>query len=380
MVRRVLPLVLGLVLLPLTASAQPVEPPAEPLAEPVSDAPPADEPAPADPVPRPMPVEDPAPEPYGLPVGIPVQRFDPDAPPPAGWRLMFSDLTIFRLNPLGLETRGRLGLQKRLYYSEKAITKTNFAFAGLYPKLNPASAQLGIGGELQPASIFNLRALAEVQQFFGTFGYLQSFTSADVNYSDHTMKGLRDDALRPPQSVAMLHLSVQPMLQLKLGPVAVRALFLLDYWNFDGRDGDVTAYEPTFDTLLPDRGWTFSTDTDVLYTGRRGLAIGLRHSSVTPLYREEHFATAAAHDAYDGGNAHQRLGLFAAYTFRDRGPSRFNKPTLILIASWYLSHRYRLGEPDSIPVDHTADDYVSRAFPYLVVGFAFESDLIRVDR
>ena len=99
---------------------------------------------------------------------------------------------------------------------------------------------------------------------------------------------------------------------------------------------------------------------------------------MTPLYRREHFATDAAHAAYDGENAHQRLGLFAAYTFHDRGPSRFNKPTLIVIASWYLDHRYRTGQPDALPAGGVADDYVSRAFPYVVVGFAFESDLRRV--
>jgi hypothetical protein len=306
--------------------------------------------------------------------------FDPDAPPPAGWRLMFSDLTIVRVNPLGLETRGRLGLQKRLYRSEKPIGKNNFAFAGLYPKLNPASAQLGLGGELQPLSMFNLRALAEVQQYFGTVGYLQSFSSADANWSDERRKELADDPVLTPQSAGMFHVSVQPMLMAKVGPIAVRALTQLDYWDFDVRAGDVAAYEGTFDTLLPDRGWTISTDVDLLYTGRRGLAIGLRHSSVTPLYRREHFADAAAEAAYDGDNAHQRLGLFAAYTLRDRGPSRFNKPTLILIASWYLQHRYRLGTPDELPAGHTDADYVSRGFPYVLVGFAFESDLRKVTR
>src|SRR5687767_11154244 len=37
-----------------------------------------------------------------------------DAPPPAAARLVLSDLTVFRLNPLGLETRARIGVQKRL--------------------------------------------------------------------------------------------------------------------------------------------------------------------------------------------------------------------------------------------------------------------------
>src|SRR5262245_8595565 len=101
-----------------------------------------------------------------------------DAPkPPDGYRLMLSDLTILRLNPTGLETRARFGLQKKLYPSDQKITENNFYFVGVYPKLNPASAHLGLGGEIQPASIFNLRSYFEVSQYFSTFGYLQSFNS-----------------------------------------------------------------------------------------------------------------------------------------------------------------------------------------------------------
>ena len=58
--------------------------------------------------------------------------------------------------------------------------------------------------------------------------------------------------------------------------------------------------------------------------------------------------------------------------------SRSLKPTIIVIASWYLSHRYRTGAPGTLPADHAIDDYVSRAVPYVLAGFAFESDFIAV--
>ncbi|MEO8702900.1 MAG: hypothetical protein ABI867_22840 [Kofleriaceae bacterium] len=305
-------------------------------------------------------------------------------PPPGSWRLVLSTLNIFRLNPLGLESRGRIGLQKRLYASEKRIAQNNFMFVGVYPKLNPASAQLAVGGELQPISMFNLRATVEVQQYFGTFGFLQSFRTPDSTYSDAALDDL--ESVREPQSAAVFHAALAPLLQAKVGPIAVRALLQLDYWDFQLRDGDTVAYEATLDTLLPDRGVTVSTDTDVLYTGHPGLAIGLRHSWVQPIYKLRHFQdtdlsaseNAAERDAFGNRNAHQRLGLFAAYTLHDRGPSRFNKPTFILIASWYLDHRYRTGTPDVLRPGETTDDFTSRAFPYLLVGFAFESDLLKV--
>jgi hypothetical protein len=297
--------------------------------------------------------------------------------PPGHWRVMLSDLTIFRLNPLGLETRARIGLQKRLYASEKPISQNNFLFVGAYPKLNPASAQVALGGELQPLSIVNLKANVEVGKYFGTFGFLQSFSSAHVNYSDHRLDELESMPGFEPQSSSFIHASVHPMLQLKLAnKIAIRSLFQLDYWDFKLRDGDTVAYEATYDTLLPDKGITLTTDTDVLFVGKPGLAIGLRHTWVKPIYKQKHFADAAEFDEFGDANSHQRLGLFAAYTMHDRGPSTWNKPTILLIASWYLDHNYRTGTPDVMSPDEGADDFTSRAFPYLLVGFAFESDLL----
>jgi hypothetical protein len=52
---------------------------------------------------------------------------------------MVSDLSLFRLNPIGLETRARIGMQKRLYPSVKPISQNNFMFAGAYTRLNPAT-------------------------------------------------------------------------------------------------------------------------------------------------------------------------------------------------------------------------------------------------
>lgn len=299
--------------------------------------------------------------------------------PPAGWRLFMSDLTLFRLNPIGLETRFKLGLQKRLYKSDKTVTRNNYMFLGSFVRINPATAILGLGGELQPAAIFNVRASAEIQQFFGTFGFLQSFRSANANFSDQTLKDLRDDPVRKPQSTHLLHAQIQPTIQLKVGPIALKSQLQLDYWVLGNvRDGETTVYEATYDTLLPDKGWTLATDTDLLYMGKPGLAIGLRHSYVRPFYKVRHFLDAQDYVRYDQANEHSRIGLIAAYTLKDIGPAKFNKPTVLLIASWYTDHRYRLGQPDQLPTIGRADDYTSRAFPYLLVGFAFESDLMGV--
>lgn len=295
---------------------------------------------------------------------------------PMGWRLVLSDLTIFRLNPIGLETRTRFGLQKKLYASTNKVTENNFFFVGMFPKLNPASAQFSIGGEIQPASIFNVRAFYELQQYFGTFGFLQSFTSANSNFSDTQLKELADQPATEPEAKLVKHFSVQPTLLLKFGKVVLRSLLMIDYWDFKTRG--TLIYEPTFDTLLPRQGWTMATDTDLLFVPGTGLAAGLRHSYVKPFYKDDHFNDAADRDAYDGQNSHHRVGFFGAYTFRDDGPSTFNKPTVLLILSMYIQHKYRAGEPSTLDAGHSADDYRTRAFPYLVLGFAFESDFLAI--
>jgi len=362
-------------LVPVTSFAQGAGAPAEPPTDgSAMSAPPA-----ADPPPPPTDAAPATPE-----VAAPVNPIDAPAPEPAeptkfpmGWRLMISDLTIFRLNPIGLETRSRIGLQKKLYASNKKISENNFFFLGAFPKLNPASAQFSLGGELQPASIFNVRTYYELQQFFGTFGFLQSFGSANANYSDHNLATLKDQSATKPEAKLVQHFSVQPQIMLKFGKIAVRSLLQLDYWKFDLSRGDLF-YEPTFDTLLPNNGWTMSTDTDVLYVNGKGLAAGLRHTYVRPFYKSSHFTDSADENTYDGQNAHHRVGFFGAYTFKDKGPSTFNKPTAILIVSFYMKHKYRAGEPDTLDVGHTADDYRTRAFPYLILGFAFESDLLAI--
>jgi hypothetical protein len=354
--------------IPVTAFGQP---------DPAAPAP-ADPAAPAGETPPTAPAEGTAPL---VPEPVAETTAEPVAAPskfPSGMRLMLSDLTILRLNPTGLETRARVGLQKKLYPSDKKVTENNFWFVGAFPKLNPASAHIGLGGELQPASIFNVRVFGEVSKYFGTFGYLQSFGSANANYSDQTLADNKDNPTpaTEPESATSMRLSVQPMLQLKFGKIALRSLAMFDYWNFKTRAA--TAYEPTLDTLLPDNGWTVSTDTDLLYVTDKGLAAGLRHSWVKPMYASKHFSDAADEAAYDGQNAHQRLGFFGAYTLKDKGPSTFNKPTIILIVSMYLSHKYRAGEPGTLDPGHDADDYRTRAFPYVVAGFAFESDFLPV--
>ncbi len=130
----------------------------------------------------------------------------------------------------------------------------------------------------------------------------------------------------------------------------------------DLRAGDTVFYEATLDTLLPDEGLTIANDADLLWATDVGFTAGIRHSFVRPVYRAKHYQPGEAPGFVE--NRHQRLGALFAYTLYDHGYSRFNRPTVLLITSWYLSHRWRTGED------------IDGAVPYVALGFAFQSDFL----
>jgi hypothetical protein len=281
-----------------------------------------------------------------------------EAPPKH--RLVLNNLTLIRYNPLGLESQFRFGYQVRLYEHSSMLGRDNFAFVGISPKFNPAYVKLAPSIELQPMSMLNLRFTAEYLRFFSTFGYLQSFTTPHANYSDSALASRRDAGLN--YATSGFHVFGEALLQAKVGPIAVRNRFALERWRMTVNPGDRVWYDATLDTLVPADGWMISNDLDALYLmPNRGLTVGLRYSLVQPLYGPNDFDTL---DFTVTRNGHHRLGPLVAYTFFDNGYTSFNKPTVLLIANWYLAHSWRTG------LD------VSRALPYVVLAFAFQSDLL----
>jgi hypothetical protein len=284
----------------------------------------------------------------------PEARAATETPPPLPEsRLYLTDLTILRVNPMGLETQMRLGYQRRLYDAESLALRDNFVYGGTYVRLSPAAVRTAGVFEAQPVSLLNLRFSVEYLRYFGTSGYLQSAPTTEADFSDSALA----DAEASAYSTGGLHATFEPLLQVKFGPVAVRSRALVGYFDMDLRAGDRVWYEGTLDAPLPGNGLTFANDLDVLYLTDFGLTAGTRYSAVVPQYSK-------AQSPGGTDTSHHRVGLLAAYTFFDEGYTAFNKPTVVLITSWYLKHRYRTG----------AD--VPRAVPYVVAGFAFTSDLL----
>ncbi len=279
----------------------------------------------------------------------------PNAPtlPPLGpdVRLYFTTFNVFRWNPLGLESQNRLILQKRLYEGQSLLTRDNFINGGVSLKANPAALKVGPVVEFQPLAILNLRATYEFVQFMGTMGFLQSYGDPRMDFSDDA----RDLTEGRSYSTSGHHYIVEPTLQAKFGSIVVRSKTSIEYWNMDLREGSgASFYDPLLDTLVPGRGWVFTNDSDLLMLATPQVTVGARFSAVWPRYTDRMGPGASEVD-----NSHMRVGPLLAYAFTTREGTAFNKPTLLLHASWYLKHPNRIG-----------------LVPYAIVGFAFTSDML----
>jgi len=282
-------------------------------------------------------------------------------------RFQIGSLLVGRINPLGLEWQVRAGLAMTLYDHKHPAFRDNLIFFGLGYKINPAFIKIGPTFEVMPFSMLSLRFGAELMKWFGTFNYLQSFGSPVEEYSDTQLANNAKLGLN--YTPAGFHAYFEPTFQVRFGPVVLRNRFSLEYFNMGVHNGDTVWYDITLDTLVPANGLVLSDDLDLIYLHRfqskptAQLALGVRYSWVDPIYAKSDFRPGESLGKLS--NEHMRVGPLAAYTFFDRGNARFNRPTLLLIVNWYVEHRYRTG----------AD--VNQGVPYLVLGFAFNSDFVK---
>jgi hypothetical protein len=329
----------------------------------------------------------------GSAVGVQAAPLPPLAPQN---RLVLNNLLVLRLNPVGLEDQVRFGIQHRLSEeSDGPLRRDSFLFAGIAPRINPAFVKIGPSVEIQPLSLLNLRIGLEYVQLFGTFGFLQSYGSPVDEYDDKriatcsTRSALDQCRYQGPDgsevvgatevrssAASGLHLMIEPTLQLRFGPLALRNKLAIEYWSMGTRPGDRMFYDVTLDTLVPKRGWVIANDLDLLMVTRFRLSAGVRYSLVQSLYQDSDFRP--GEDRSPADNMVQRLGPMISYSFFDRGFTAFNRPTLLLSVAWYIDHRYRMGQA---PAAILPGAFVqSPGMPYILLGFSFQSDLInRVD-
>jgi hypothetical protein len=268
---------------------------------------------------------------------------------PPKHRIVHRSLVALRYNALGLVYDGRLGYRHRLYASDSLALRDNYAGAGLGVTLSPAFVRVGPVVELAPASILTLWSSFQLLSLFGTFDQLQSFPDASVVYDD--------DSLEAGEGYSSLgsELTLGADVQLKVGPIALRARNRLLAADLDLTEGDTVYYDQIYDTILPDNKFTFTTDVDVVYVALANrLVAGVRYTATVPFHDGDH------------GKSLQRVGPIVSYSFFVRDGARFNAPAVFLLVQWWLDHPHRKDDP-------------GQGVPLIGAGFQFSGDLLPLD-
>ncbi len=267
-----------------------------------------------------------------------------DAPPEPRNRLVASTFTVGRYYPIGLDQQLTLTFRQRIGDSEDILYKTRFWSVGAMGAWNPANWSARVEAMVEPIAVFQLRAAYDARGYFGNFGALLS--SADP------LQCITDDCVTASTNAdedypgVVQGLTVEPALQVAIGPLAVRNTFAVEYSSWSVRAGDTVVYDPGPDLLRPATGWTLTESLTAGYLGERFFA-GALYQWINPL-------------GVPGNQVH-RAGLIGTFTFFDRGSAHgwFNKPTLLALALFNLAHRGRAG-----------------FIPTVVVAFTTESDLL----
>ena len=264
-------------------------------------------------------------------------------------------MTAGRLNPFGATNRFATGHRRQLFDRPGPLFEESFfSTLGAF-EVTPAFAKLGGRLELQPIAMLNLAAQYDFVGSFAANDVLTRFASPGDAYDDSTLKARRDESV----AVGGQALTLSALVQGKLGPIAVRDQFQGLYleMNIDPH-GPQYIYDKTLDVLRPNAGWAFTNDLDLLVLTDFGLKAGARYT-FTGVNYDDAVATLA-----DANAPTHRVGPALAYTFfEDPIGTRWNAPTLLLLAQWWAVHRYRTGEESSA------------ALPYILVGFSQRGDL-----
>lgn len=298
--------------------------------------------------------------------GLPTLAHAAEVPPPPGLALIYSSLTVLRVNPLGLQEQAEIGLQARMWSSDSLLLKDSFAGIYFSPLLTPAFLAPAVTIKVQPLAVLRLEARYAWVKYLGTFNLLQSYPSPAADYSDSALEARGDAAY----DTSGTNLTLTAELRGKVGPVVARTRLAAAYHDMELNAGDRVWYDQYYDLLVSGSGWTLTNDLDVLYqipmdeASGSMLMLGARYTLGVPLYGDADYPAGAVQE-HDNGPFH-RVGPMAVYTFFDEPGAAFNKPSIIAIVNWHLVHRFRTGED------------TSAALPYLVIAFAFTGELARL--
>jgi hypothetical protein len=264
-------------------------------------------------------------------------------------RLMYSSFTAIRVNPLGLVERVRFSYRHRLFANDGALFKG--AWVDLVAELTVAPTFVSGGPrlEVRPLSILALAATFEGIGYFGVLGAVMPIASTSSSHWEDTLEA------RAGENYAArgTRLTLAATLQGKAGPVILVNTVTGLRVDLNLRPGDTLSYDATQDLVLPDGGWAVINDLDLGALVSKA-AVGVRYT----------YADALHGTGGPGDQPTHRVGPLFAWTFHDRpAGARFNRPTLLTLVQWHVSHPYRAGQERNAGI------------PLVAVALQFDGDL-----
>jgi hypothetical protein len=275
-------------------------------------------------------------------------------------QIRYQNLTLGRYNPLGLFNQLTLGYRHSLYGETDSVLKNgSYVAFNVTPAVSPAWARGGAQIEIQPLALLRLSATYEGIGYFGSFDALQSYQTANADWSEEAQEATGEIGA---YSTSGTILTLSALLQAKVGPIAARSNYRAIYQSMSTQNGDPLFYDLVFDVLAPNNGFLHTVDSDLLFLHpNNALTVGLRHTYTHASYDETMYL--AGESVSEGREDTHRLGPLVAYRLNQRTDMRFSQPTLILIMNWWLQHPYRTGQE------------TAQGVPYVVAGFAFNGRL-----
>jgi hypothetical protein len=273
--------------------------------------------------------------------------------------LGYSNLLVGRINPLGAKNDFKLHVKRSLFDSDHILLKDSYLGTTLISSLKPTAVFLGLGAEFQPLAILKLSATVEWVRYFTSFDNVTSFPAANADHGDTQLEKLGEAGEN--YATRAVYVSLAALFQIKFGPVAVRSDLKATYVTADLEPGDNVYFEIEWDLLPQNHSWVMLSNTDVLYLSDFGLIAGVRYSMAHAFYDEKAFAPGASQN--NPNSPTHRIGPLFGWSFETKWDT-FEKPTLLLIANWWLKHRYRTGQE------------VHQGVPYIVIAFAFRGTLL----
>jgi hypothetical protein len=262
---------------------------------------------------------------------------------------MYNSFIAIRVNPLGLVQRLRGSYRRRLFANEGALFKGAWFDVGAETTLAPTFIAGGPRIEIRPLSILAFSATFEGMGYFGGLGAVMPVASTSSDYWEDTLR----DRWGENYATRGSRLTLTGTLQGKAGPVILVNTVTGLRVDLDLKPGDTLSYDATQDLVLPDGGWAVINDLDVgALVGKS--AFGVRYS----------YADALHGTGGPGDQPTHRVGPLFAWTFHDRpAGARFNRPTLLTLVQWHVSHPYRAGQERNAGI------------PLVAVALQFDGDL-----